>query len=141
VRITDMEGRPELEYTGPGRIQTGVTVPAYGDYELWLEGSVDSRPLHVVLDGRVVGEPSTQSGGDGNAIYVSTLKLTSGHHDIELARYGGGWRPGSSAGTVIDGVVLEPVAAEHETVQTLGPSAWRSLCGRSLDWVEVLGAS
>jgi hypothetical protein len=38
---------------------------------------------------------------------------------------------------VLDGVIFEPVAAEEEQVQSVAPSAWRSLCGQSLDWVEV----
>ncbi len=141
VQFPDLEGGAALGYNGPGRIQTDLQVATAGEYELWLGGSLDSRSLHVVLDGRLVGAPATQSGDDGNMIHVARLTLAAGPHQIQLVRHGGGLQPGNNAGTVIDAIVLEPVAAEQETVQTIAPSAWRSLCGRPLDWLEVPSAS
>jgi hypothetical protein len=128
VQISDLEGRPELGYNGPGRIETGFNVRKAGRYELWLGGNIDSRSIHVIVDGRLVGEPAMQSGDDGNMADVTTLYLGRGHHLIQLVRGGGGLQPGNNAGTVIDGIVFEPAGI---------PSAWRSLCGRPLDWVEV----
>jgi hypothetical protein len=136
-QLADLEGRPELAFGGPGRVQTGVTIGAPGRYELWLGGDVD-RPLHVLVDGRLVGAPSAQSGDDGTTVHVTNLTLSAGHHRVELVRYGGSLRPGDHSGTVIDGVVFEPVGAESERIQTVAPSAWRSLCAQRLDWVEIL---
>jgi hypothetical protein len=139
AEVTDLEGRRELGFNGPGQIETGAQVTRPGEYELWLGGNIDSRDVHVLVDGRLVGEPSAQSGDDGNMIYVARLKLSAGHHDVRLERPGGGLQPGNNAGTVIDGIVFEPVSAEHESVRTIAPGAWRSLCGQPLDWVEVIG--
>jgi hypothetical protein len=133
----DLEGRPQLTFGGPGRVQIGVVIRAPGSYELWLGGDVD-RPLHVLVDGRAVGAPAAQSGDDGTMIHVVNLTLSPGHHLVELVRYGGSLRPGDHSGTVIDGVVLEPLRADSERIQTVAPDAWRSLCGQRLDWVEVL---
>jgi hypothetical protein len=134
---TDLEGRPQLSFSGPGRIEGSFTVKTAGAYELWLGGDVD-RPLHVMLDGRLVGTPTAQSGDDGTTIDVATVELAAGRHTIRLLRGGGSLRPDDAGSTILDGIVFEPLSAERETVQTIAPSAWRSLCGRSLDWVEIV---
>jgi hypothetical protein len=54
-----------------------------------------------------------------------------------LVRGGGDLRPDDAGSTVVDGVVLEPVGAEDEPVSSIAPAEWRSLCGRSLDWLEI----
>jgi len=133
----DLEGRPQLSFSGPGRIEGSITVKSPGRYELWLAGDVD-RPLHVLIDGRLAGAPSQQSGDDATMIYVGTVSLTAGKHSLRLLRGGGDLSPDDAGSTVIDGVVLEPVSNERESVQTIAPGAWRTLCGRSLDWVEIL---
>jgi hypothetical protein len=134
---TDLEGRPQLLFAGPGRIEGSFTVKSAGSYELWLGGDVD-RPLHVLLDGRLVGTPTAQSGDDGTMIDVATVRLAAGSHTLRLLRGGGDLRPDDAGSTAIDGVVLEPLSNERESVQTIAPGAWRTLCGRSLDWVEIL---
>ncbi len=133
---TDLEGRPELFFGGPARVESGFRVSTPGSYEVWLGGSVD-RPLRVELDGRLVGAPSQQSGGDGSAIYVGRVALSRGSHTLRILRGGGSLRPDDNGSAVIDGFVLQPVGAEASGVQSLPPSAWRSLCGRSIDWLEV----
>jgi hypothetical protein len=133
---TDADGFPAAIFHGPGRLQVTVQTPVAASYRLWLGGEID-RNLQVSADGHGVGSPSGQSGADGNMIDVATVALQPGRHLITLLRGGGGLGPGDDAGTMIDGVYLERVGVEHETVTTLAPSAWRSLCGRQLDWIEV----
>jgi hypothetical protein len=135
---SDLEGRPQLSFYGPGRLETSIRVHAAGSYELWLGGDVD-RPMHVLVDGHQVGAPSAESGDDGNVIDVARVRLSAGSHSIELLRYGGDLRPDDAGSTLIDGIVLESVGAgaESETVQSIAPSAWRSLCGQPLDWLEL----
>jgi hypothetical protein len=132
----DSIGLPQLSFDEPGTIKTTVRIASTGTFSLWLGGYVD-RPLTVTVDGRVVGTPSRQSGGDGNMIDVGTVVLSAGAHDIALVRPGGGLSPGDIAGTFIDGIYLEAVGTEREAVDTVAPSRWRSLCGQSLDWLEV----
>ena len=136
IPVTDLSGAPSVAFAGPGRVTTKVNVPATATYGLWLEGNVD-RPLTVLVDGRDVGAPAAQSGGDGNMIWVASVHVTAGHHVIELRRPGGGLAPGNDAATMIDGVYLQRVAAEDETVATIRPQKWRVLCGQPLDWIEV----
>jgi hypothetical protein len=135
---TDLEGRPQFSFGGPARLEAGLRVPVAGRYELWLAGDVD-RPLEVLVDDRRIGAPSAQSGDDGTVIDVAAANLSAGPHSIRLLRHGGDLRPDDAGSTVIDGIVLAPpgAAAEAETVQSVAPSAWRSLCGRPLDWIEL----
>lgn len=138
VVSSDLEGRPQLGFGGPARVETSFRVDNAGSYEVWLGGDVD-RPLHVFVDGQQVGAPSEQSGDDGNVIDVGRVRLTAGKHLVTLLRYGGDLLPDDIGSTVIDGIVLEPVGggAESETVRSVAPSAWQSLCGQSLDWIEL----
>jgi len=132
----DLEGRPQLDVFGPARIETHFRVPRAGRYELWLGGDVD-RPLKVLIDGRLVGAPAQQSGDDGTTIHVTNLEVSAGRHLLQLVRGGGDLRPDDNGSTVLDGVVLEPVVAETEPVSSVAPGEWRTLCGRSLDWLEL----
>jgi hypothetical protein len=136
VKLSDLEGEPQYQFIGPARVEVGFRAPRTGRYELWLGGNVD-RPLRVLLDGRLVGSPSETLGGDASKYLVGTVNLRAGRHDLQFIRGGGSLRPGDDASTLLDGVLFEPVSAEHEIVSSVAPSAWRSLCGRELDWVEV----
>jgi hypothetical protein len=134
---SDLEGRIMLTFSGPGRVEGGVRVARAGRYELWLGGDVD-RQLKVSVDHHLVGAPSVQSGDDGTVIHVGDLYLDAGHHSFQLLRGGPSLGPDQDGSTAIDGVVLEPLgaSAESEQVRSIAPSAWHSLCGQTLDWVE-----
>jgi len=136
VQVTDLEGRPQLNIFGPARVEASFRVPSAGRYELWLGGDVD-RPLKVLIDGRLVGAPAQQSGDDGTTVHVTDLYVSAGKHLLQLVRGGGDLRPDDNGSTAIDGVILEPVGAEAEPVGSIAPAQWRTLCGRSLDWLEL----
>jgi hypothetical protein len=130
------EGVLSYRAVGPLRIDVGVRVTSTGTYRLWLGGVVD-RPLRVLIDGRLVGTPSYVSGGNGNRFVVGTVTLRAGIHDLRFIRGGGSLHPGDNASTTIEAPVLEPIAAERDTVTTVSPTSWHSLCGRPADWIEV----
>ena len=130
-------GIPEFLYQGQARVETSIDAPHGGAFEFWLIGAVD-QPLHVSIDGHQVAAPRQEAGGDGNAISLGTIHLTRGSHDLQLVREGGGFTPGADAGAAVFGVYLEPLAAEHETVASIAPRDWHSLCGRQLDWIEIV---
>jgi hypothetical protein len=135
IRSVDLEGLP-FWLLGVARLSDTVTVTSPGSYTLWLGGDVD-RPLHVYVDGRLIGSPAAQTGGDENVIRVADLTLGKGVHQVVLVRGGGGIGPGVDNGTAIDAVVLQPAAAASDRIVRLPASGWRSLCGQSLDWLEV----
>jgi hypothetical protein len=134
--LSDLEGQPELAVELPARIELSFRVIKAGRYRLWLGGNMD-RPLHVSIDGRLVGVPREQFGGDENKYPVAIVSLSAGKHKLTMLRGGGTLQPGDRASAVIDGGILEPLEAEHETVRRVAPSAWHSLCGRWLNWIEI----
>nr|MBA3809935.1 hypothetical protein [Solirubrobacterales bacterium] len=133
---TDLEGRSQLVFVGPGRSEGSFRVRTAGRYDVWLGGDVD-RPLKLLVDGRLLGSPAAQSGDDGTTIHVARVSLSAGHHSVALLRGGGDLRPDDAGSTVLDGIVLQPLGVERGPVSSIAPSAWRSLCGRPLDWLEV----
>jgi hypothetical protein len=136
VATTDLDGLPEIAFGGPARVTDSFEVTRAGTYKLWLGGDAD-RAFRVSIDGREVGAPAAQTGGDGNMIGVAIVKLEVGSHRFSLIRGGGTLYPGDNSGALLDAVILEPVAARNENVQSISPLAWHTLCGRTLDWVEV----
>ncbi|MFZ1925122.1 MAG: hypothetical protein WAU42_03160 [Solirubrobacteraceae bacterium] len=134
--LSDLEGQPQLAMGPPARVELSFRVPKAGRYRLWFGGDID-RPLHVSIDGRQVGVPREQFGGDENKYPVAAVSLSAGKHKLTMLRGGGTLQPGDRASAVIDGGILEPLAAEEETVRSVSPSAWHSLCGHWLDWIEV----
>ena len=70
-------------------------------------------------------------------IDVASVELAAGRHTIALLRPGAGLGPGAAAPTFIDGIYLETDGTAQETVRSIPPAQWKSLCGRPLDWVEV----
>jgi hypothetical protein len=142
VESSNLEGLPLLSIPGPGRIESGFQVHSAGTYELWLAGDSD-RPLSVFVDGRRVGAVAAETGDDGNVMDVATVQLSAGKHVVRILRGGGDLRPDDTNSSIVDGIVFEPLAAgaERESVQSVAPAAWRSLCGRPLDWIELTRAS
>ena len=70
---TDLEGRSAAVVLRSGADRRQLPrEKSVGSYELRLGGDVD-RPLHVLLDGRLVGVPAAQSGDHGPVpMYVAT---------------------------------------------------------------------
>jgi hypothetical protein len=137
VTSVDLEGRPQLGFSSPARVETGVVVKRPGRYDLWLGGDLD-RPMAVSVDGRLVSSPSRQSGDDGTMINVGVVTLSAGKHVLRLLRGGGSLAPDDIGSSVLDGIIFEPLSNQQSSVTTVAPGAWRTLCGRSLDWIELV---
>jgi hypothetical protein len=130
-------GGERLVVPSGARRRLGVRVPVAGSYVMWLQGAV-SGPTEVRVDGRPIGTPRRQSGGDRSWIRVGSVDLDPGRHAVTLTRSGHDRTLGDGAATVFTGAALEPAATGDDTVARTDPSGWRSLCGRQLDWIEVV---
>lgn len=121
----------------PGIARKRFEVSDPGVYDVWLKGDF-ARALHVRIDGREIGSVSGQTGNAGNYARPLRVRLGRGAHTLTLERRGGSLRPGDAAPTVLRAIVFEPAsAAGPPPVRQLDPDAWRRLCGRPVDWVEV----
>jgi hypothetical protein len=118
---------------GPGREGTGFAAPQ-GDFTIWFRGSF-GRGVKVYVDGRYVGRALSVQTPQQMA-RVGTVRLTAGRHQLQIVRPGGSLKPGNGQDEVYDTVLLDP--AERLAPLRRSPRAARSLCGRHLDWVEVV---
>jgi hypothetical protein len=110
------------------------------DYQVWLGGTF-IRGFVVSVDGRRIGSVSDQLNppGDYNRI-GSPLTLQAGAHTITVTYQDENLSPGSADSeyyTSMFAIALAPPASTMRYVE-VPPSQAGSLCGRSLDWIEVV---
>jgi hypothetical protein len=123
---------------GPGHASGVLDTAAAGRYAVWVQGDFP-RAVQVRVDNRPVGSVSG-SNTPGQWLQASSIALGAGRHSVSVARPAGHdhLAPGEWNIGVIGAVALQREAAEH--LETLSVSRWRSLCGRTLDWVEIARA-
>jgi len=130
---------PEVRYlTSPYSFTSSFVAPVPGRYGVWIGGSFKSGVV-VDVDGRPIGAARDSLTWPDTFTSVGSVRLTPGRHTLRF-RYGGpGLRPGSG-GTPPFGtgpVVLSP-ATQDSAITYVEPARARTLCGKSLDWVEAL---
>ena len=138
------ESRFGLLMTPHGRLDATFTVPHTGTWDLWLQGqfmpavavSVDGRPL-ASIGGQLNGVAS-----DPDTTAPLRVRLTAGPHRVTIARGASNpLAPGSGGSAILDSIFLTPVGAGGRATLHVTPAAqWRSLCGRALEWIEVVRA-
>ena len=109
-------------------------MPRAGAYSLWLNGLL-LRDVSVSVDGNRVGTI------DGNGtLYapVGSVRLTAGEHTVSLT-YGDSWfAPGAAAPAYSIGPLALIPANSSSAVTYVNPARATSLCGQSLDWIEIV---
>jgi hypothetical protein len=114
------------------------TVTSDGKYGVWVGGSFSSN-LTAKLDGHTVGEQRNQSEWPGNFLYFGSKHLTPGNHVLVIKHSGPDWGPGSAAQQSFGlGPFVIAQGTDDRKVSVVQPKDARSLCGRSLDWIETL---
>lgn len=126
----------------PGALAATIEVDRPQRFDVWIEASV-SREVTVTVDGRPVGAVDDHLNNPGAYLPVGEVALGPGSHDVRIAVGGGTLAPGDGhrSGTRQIGPLVFRPAAEARTVQTIDPADHRELCGRQLDWVEVVRAT
>ena len=117
----------------PGRAQATVFVSG-GRYNVWLYGS-SGRPIDAIVDGRRVGSLK-QVNSPGNWVQVARITIPRGRHELQIRRPGGSLAPGDGYQGRIGPLALQPVA--REGLLRVRPDRVRRLCGKALDWVEIV---
>ncbi len=139
-----------LTATVPGTAKGQIAIPSSQTYELFLGGNF-GRGFEVKVDGRNVGSVHDQLSGDFSYIPVTKLYLTKGVHTFEYTYPHAGLGPGSGESVAVPSeykidflftdllaVVLQPLNFPHSELISVGPSEATKLCGRPLEWVEVV---
>jgi hypothetical protein len=138
--------------TEPGTAIGHIQVESSQHYELFLGGSF-GRGFEVRVDGHKVGTVKDQLTGFSSYIPVADIFLTAGIHRFEYTYPHAGLTAGSGetvgtgefAGDVhftsLTAVVLQPLDFPRSELIRVPPAEARNLCGRPLEWVELVRAS
>lgn len=131
-------GSPDLVYpSGSGTLFGEVDVPTAGSHEVWLGGSF-VRPIKISIDGRLAGAGSHQIDTPRVFVEVGDIDLRAGQHTVVLRSEGAGLGPGTGGPAFPLGPLILSSSTTDLPVTTVPPARARSLCGKSLDWVEVV---
>jgi hypothetical protein len=121
----------------PGVMAQEVTVPADGRYQMLAAGDI-SQKLYFEVDGHRVGALSYDLGPPGQITSVGWVTLRAGRHEVAVVRPGNNLTPGDGGTTRSIGPVLLLRGSAVPPVSEVPPSAGRSLCGKALDWIEIV---
>jgi hypothetical protein len=125
-------------YMPGSSVDAGFDVPSTGRYGIWIGGSFRTR-VGVTIDARAVGSARDVLQWPGNFVEVGAEELATGRHAFHVEYDRSDLRPGSGGSPPFG---LGPFAVAQGTqarrVTYVDPSRGRSLCGKSLDWVEAL---
>jgi hypothetical protein len=115
-----------------------VAIP--GRYGLWVGGGF--RPqLDAYVDGRHVAGVRDHLNVGGQYVPFGSADLGPGNHRLELRGAGPDLVPGSGGPPAPLGPVVLSLGTADQPVAHLPSRAARSLCGKTLDWVEALPPS
>jgi hypothetical protein len=128
-----------LTLAGAGTARIDVSVPRAGRYAIWLGGSI-SGPVTVAINGTPVGTARYEIQEDAQYVPFGEVGLEAGRYEIAISYNGGDWRPGSGGPPATVGPLVLARQTPEPQPFTVPLAAARSLCGRTLDWVEALGA-
>jgi hypothetical protein len=111
-----------------------LQVPRAGGYELWVQGNLPGG-VSLSVDGNPVG---TAEGVNTEAQWypVGPLKLTAGTHYVLASHKVDYLQPSNGGSAWIGPVALE--AQQPDRLVSVPTRRWRSLCGRSVDWLELV---
>jgi hypothetical protein len=133
----DSPERPgQMAVITPGHVSGSLSVSG-GRYTAWLEGSL-GRPVSVTIDGRRAGSAQGIN-TPGAWLRAGRVELAPGRHRVEVSRPGGGLAPGDGAHSTLGALAL--VADGNPRLLQVEPQEAGRLCGRPLDWVEVVEPS
>jgi hypothetical protein len=131
-----------LTATTPGAAIAHIALASSQRYQLWLGGSF-ARGFEVSVDGRSVGKVKDELSTIGGYVHVADPFLTAGTHTFKITYPHSDLTPGSGDNTLtsLSAISLLPTAPPSELITVSPPEAGR-LCGRPLDWIEIVaGAS
>jgi hypothetical protein len=125
--------------TTPGTALAQIKVYGDQDYEVWLGGSF-SRGFEVSVDGHPLGRVKDELLDIGEYAAVGVVYLTPGVHVFGLTYPHADLTPGSGDNqqTSLAAISLQPLSRPAARLLSVAPARARSLCGRSLDWVEIV---
>jgi hypothetical protein len=140
ANVGDESSTPDLLQldSQPGTVNGLINVPAAGRYQVWLEGSLTQR-VSVSVGLHPVGSVANDAGPPGLFRQVGTVSLPAGRQPVILTRSGAGLGPVNQIPPTdaLGPLILVP-GSEISPIEQVSPAAASSLCGRSLEWIEIV---
>jgi hypothetical protein len=123
----------------PGTAVAHIALAASQSYELWL-GGLFTRGFDVSVDGNPVGRVKDEISDINGYVPIAKLTLTAGVHTIALTYPHADLTPGSGDNqfTSLTAIAFEPLQSPPAELLTVAPRNASTLCGRPLDWIEVV---
>ena len=143
--VANALGQETLQPTAPGTAYFHVSLPTGPHrYQLWLGGSF-ARGFTVDVDGSYLGSISNELNNIGDYNEVGpAITLAAGVHTIAITYpQASSFAPGSADTedyTGLSAIALQPLDSPSRMIAVQPPQA-RQLCGRSLDWIEIVTAA
>jgi hypothetical protein len=135
--------REGLGMSTHGRLSAEFAVPVSGVWDVWLQGQI-MPTVTLGIDGHSLASIGAQLGGNSvvrNTTSPVPVSLSAGRHRLSLTRGGFSPAPGDGGSADLYGIFLTPARAPAEQpLLAVAPARWRSLCGRSYEWVEIVPA-
>jgi hypothetical protein len=128
-----------LTPTAPGTGVALIAVPSSQHYELWLGGEF-ARGFNVSVDGHHVARVKDKLSNTGDFTPVTELFLTGGAHTFEFSYPHSDLTPGSGDNelTALTAIALQPLENPATEMLKVAPAQAKTLCGRPLDWIEII---
>jgi hypothetical protein len=125
--------------TAPGHAVTHIALATEQSYELWLGGSF-MRGFEVSVDGHSEGRVKDELSAFNGYVHVADIVLEPGVHTFTLTYPHPDLTPGSGDNqlTSLNAILLEPQQSPATELIRVAPRAATTLCGRPLDWIEIV---
>jgi hypothetical protein len=120
------------------KVRAAFALSRQGSYGIWLAGMF-RRQVEVWVDGRRIYRGRHQLIHEGIETLLAELTLGPGKHDLVVHYGDANLRPGSGGGPFALGPISVSRATDGVPVTYVDPADARSLCGKSLDWIEAIG--
>jgi hypothetical protein len=129
-----------LQLDSAGVAHVPVSVHQAGTYSVWVGGSMHG-PLSITVNGTSVGHVRNVLQYAGEFVPFGSVRLPAGQATLDVDYGGSDLLPGSGGLTpdTIGPFVLERQGPPQGLLE-VAPKNARALCGRDLEWIEVLGS-
>jgi hypothetical protein len=124
----------------PGTAVAHMMVPTTQEYEFWLGGSF-TRGFQVSVNGRPIGQAKDQIFDIDGYVPMARLYLKAGISTVDITYPSADiWTPGTGNNvyTMLSAIALQPLQFPQERMLTASPEDADTLCGRPLDWIEIV---
>jgi hypothetical protein len=133
--------RAGLVMSTPGTLSLAFTVPSSGVWNVWVQGQI-MPTVDLSVDGRRLSSIAGQLSGNSlvpDTVPPVAVRLAAGEHRVSVTRPGFSLSPGDGGAAVLDAILLTPARSDPQgPLRAAVPSSWRTLCGRSYQWVELV---